>query len=378
MIVKKLVDWTRENLLKLLAAMKTSIPDHDRSSAYPRGLKTLDWNEVAFPPFSPEACHEKWREIFQKMRKIRTLTELLIEAEDVISNPSLDNKVHPELPKKPSPPNAIYFEENWAKFHQQHPELSYKKVFAFVNKSYQDLPDEVKSQYSEKYQLSIKEYDRRILEFRQQYQKRPNRKLRTKQKRKRKRVSADSSDGEQLSADADGLPPKPPVNGYSLFSKEQMSSMADISTKAYIRVWAQRWRDLTDTQREEYNIRCSELKTQYTIKLNEYLMTLDEEEQQRILDKYGIKRPKKRKGNKMKQVKTFPGEPKMPSRSANVIFCKEQMELMKEKIPNARERFIKCNKSWHDIPNKEKERYRGRVHENIRKYSLELQKWFKV
>lgn len=61
-------DWTKANLQKLLAAMKTSIPENDRMSAYNKGLKTVDWNKVAFPPFSPEECQDKWREIFQKVR----------------------------------------------------------------------------------------------------------------------------------------------------------------------------------------------------------------------------------------------------------------------------------------------------------------------
>lgn len=66
--------WTKANLQKLLAAMKTSIPEHDIMSAYTKGLKSVDWNVVAFPPFSPEACQEKWREILQKVSKKTVLT----------------------------------------------------------------------------------------------------------------------------------------------------------------------------------------------------------------------------------------------------------------------------------------------------------------
>ncbi|XP_044035737.1 nucleolar transcription factor 1-like isoform X2 [Siniperca chuatsi] len=373
-------DWTKANLQKLLSAMKNSIPENDRMSVYTKGLKTVDWNEVAFPPFSPEACQRKWREILQKMRKIRTLTELIVEAEDVIANPVQNNKIHPELPKRPSPPNAIFYEENEANFHQQHPEMSRQKLFKFLIKKYKELPDEEKAQYVGKYKLASETYKRRMLEFRKQYHEPPTHEPRTYRKRKRKRVSENMSDNEQHTEDAEGLPSNPPFNGYNLFCKEQLGSMEGVSKNSYVSVWAQRWRKLTDRQRHEYSKRCRELKTQYSMKLDAYLMTMDEEEQQRILNKYGIKRPKKRKGIKreVKFVKTLPGEPKMPSRSGNVIFCKEQMELLKKEFPNQRERFIKGNQMWHDLSNKEKDRYKVKVYENLRKYSMELQKWFKT
>lgn len=48
-------------------------------------------------------------------------------------------------------------------------------------------------------------------------------------------------------------------NGYNLFCKEQLTSMAGVSKNAYVSVWAQRWRDLTERQRDEYSARCKEV-----------------------------------------------------------------------------------------------------------------------
>lgn len=59
--------WTGENLKKLLAAMKTNIQKQDTEYPYTKGLKAMDWTKVAFPPFSPEECQEKWGVIFQKV-----------------------------------------------------------------------------------------------------------------------------------------------------------------------------------------------------------------------------------------------------------------------------------------------------------------------
>lgn len=60
-------DWTKENLQKLLVAMKSNIPEQARQQAYNKCLKAVDWQSVAFPPFSPEACQEKWGKILQKV-----------------------------------------------------------------------------------------------------------------------------------------------------------------------------------------------------------------------------------------------------------------------------------------------------------------------
>ncbi|XP_056222904.1 nucleolar transcription factor 1-like isoform X2 [Seriola aureovittata] len=378
--------WTTENLQKLLAAIEINTPKRYRTCAYTKGLKTVDWNKVAFPPFSPEACQEKWGEILHKMRKFRSITELIVEAQDFFSNPALISKLHPDFPKRPTPSNAKFYEDNCAKFQEQHPEMSHKKVVEVLYKKYNVLPRKEKAQYVKKRLLAMEEYKARVLEFRKQYKcpddtdadipdtfdKKENCIERPKGHKERK--------GEKHTEGAEGLPAKPPINGYNIFCKEQIASMSGIATKDYVSVWAKRWRDLTEGQREEYSVRCRTLKRKYATELNEYLKTLDKEEQQRILKENGIKIPKQRKGinRKVRHVIQLPGEPKMPSRSGNVIFCKKQMELLQEEFPNAKERFLKVNQSWQKLSLKEKERYKKKAQENFRKYLMELQKWFKA
>uniref|UniRef100_A0A7N6A521 HMG box domain-containing protein n=1 Tax=Anabas testudineus TaxID=64144 RepID=A0A7N6A521_ANATE len=136
--------WTKENLQKLFTALKSAIPKCKTESVYTKGLKRVDWNKVAFPPFSPEACQKKWTEILSKMRKIRTLTEIIDEAEEKLSNKG--KIMHPEFQKKPAPASAIFYKENWAKFQKRHPELSYGKLLKFVANKYRELPDEEKVQ----------------------------------------------------------------------------------------------------------------------------------------------------------------------------------------------------------------------------------------
>lgn len=63
------IDWTAQNIQRLLAAMKTSVPEEYKTCSYIGGMKTIQWQNVAFPPFSADACQAKWGEILQKVGK---------------------------------------------------------------------------------------------------------------------------------------------------------------------------------------------------------------------------------------------------------------------------------------------------------------------
>ncbi|KAI9536751.1 hypothetical protein NQZ68_031826 [Dissostichus eleginoides] len=364
-------EWTKKDTQELLAAMKTSILKKDLKSTYLKALKNVDWKEVAFDPFTPEACKKKWGEILQKLQKIRTLTELLVEAEDVISNPLMNTKIHPDHPKRPTPPNAIFCEENWVSYHNKHPDIGRPKLFSRLANKYQALPDKEKAPYEEKFNLATVEYKKKKQEFIKQCESSSN--------KKRKKLSDDSTDQmqeEEQTEDAICLPPKPPFNGYNIFCKEQRTHMTGLPNNAYTSVWAQRWRNLTDREREKYSFRCRQMKREYAVKLKEYLKTLDQEEQQKILKGNGIKTPMQKRDVK-KVPKKIPGEPKKPS-NANIIFCKKQMVLFKETFPNSRERFTKVNQMWKTLSYEDKNCFKQDVTKNMKEYSMELQKWFKT
>ncbi|KAM6964686.1 upstream-binding factor 1-like protein 1 [Tautogolabrus adspersus] len=368
-------EWTRENLRKLCAALKTSIPENERCSIYTKGLKAVDWNKVAFPPFSPEACLGKWTEILQRMRKMRTLTELVDEAEDALSNPVKNTsirKIYLDLPKRPCPPNALFYEENRAKYQEKHPKMSSQKILRVLNKKFKKLSDEEKALYMEKYQLATEEHVTKMQEFRKRHHLPPMPKRRCK----RKKVSEDNTHDEEDFEDEAGIPPKPPVNGYNLFCKDQAGSIECDTGKNNVTMWAQRWRDLTEKQRDDYRERCRMLRREFSVKLDNYLKGFDAEKQEQILEEHCIKRPKEIK-TESRRVKTFHGEPKMPPRSGNAYFFKNQMLLLKEKSSSSKPTLKRVSQMWKELPMQEKDRYKGMVADNMRLYEKELQKWFK-
>ncbi|XP_034049478.1 upstream-binding factor 1-like protein 1 [Thalassophryne amazonica] len=167
----KPVVWTNENVLMMLHAMKDNIPERNRMNAYLKTQNSLDWNKVAFNSFSPEECRQKWEGMLRKMRKVRTLTELIDEAASAFTEPSRNTKIHLEKPKKPPGPFAIYMKENMAGFRKNHPDVTARELLKLLNKEYKTLPLETKAIYVGKFQLASETYQQNVVEFRKQYPK---------------------------------------------------------------------------------------------------------------------------------------------------------------------------------------------------------------
>ncbi|KAF6735375.1 Nucleolar transcription factor 1 [Oryzias melastigma] len=361
------LEWTPENLQKLFASLKASIPETEEASIYSRGLKRVDWEKVAFPPFSADQCREMWTSFMLNMRKVRTLKEIVEEAESLVSNPNTDDTIQPQFPKIPRPPNVLYFEKNLEKFQRRHPERDTQKLLKSASKKFNKLPEEEKAKYEEKYSLECAEYNKKMQSFCQNY---PGF---TPQKIKKRDLPASVKKSSEKHPD---LPPKPPTNGYLLFCKEQSLSVRSLEKSRFIKEWARRWRDLSQPQKKNYADRCRELNEEYNVKMNAYLERFDEETRQQFIEKNKITMSSKKKSARSRALKRWLDEPKMPSSSGNTIFIQEQMQLLKEKIPITNERFCEVNKMWKSLSEETKEEYKEKRKNKIQQYSEELQNWF--
>ncbi|XP_030611108.1 nucleolar transcription factor 1-like [Archocentrus centrarchus] len=120
-----------------------------------------------------------------------------------------------------------------------------------------------------------------------------------------------------------------------------MSEKEDVPKKSCVSEWSQRWRNLSEKERRAYITRCKELKNQYSTKLRDYLKGFEKDEQQQILHENKLKMPVMQKISNKTYKELLPGEPKkaIPRDCAYLSFWQEQMELLKEEIPNVRNRF---------------------------------------
>lgn len=116
-----IIVWAQDDLLKLLDSMKVALPQKDLTK-YKTSESHLDWQKVAFNSYTAEMCKQKWQEVskevshikwlqsqtkcseetafrtnlcfhFIKIRKFRTLTELIFDAQDYIKNPYKGKKL---------------------------------------------------------------------------------------------------------------------------------------------------------------------------------------------------------------------------------------------------------------------------------------------
>ncbi|CAH6776238.1 Ubtf [Phodopus roborovskii] len=137
--------WSQEDMLTLLECMKNNLPSND-SSKFKTTESHMDWEKVAFKDFSGDMCKLKWVEISNEVRKFRTLTELILDAQEHVKNPYKGKKLkkHPDFPKKPLTPYFRFFMEKRAKYAKLHPEMSNLDLTKILSKKYKELPEKKK------------------------------------------------------------------------------------------------------------------------------------------------------------------------------------------------------------------------------------------
>ncbi|KAM4714959.1 nucleolar transcription factor 1-like isoform 2-T2 [Anableps anableps] len=259
----KTTRWTQKNLQKLLASLKDTIPENQKTQNYIRGLKAVDWDKVAFPPFSAEECQEKWNSMMVKMRRYRSLSELLDEAEDVISDPFRHKNIHPELPKQSVGPKRAYIVKKVSRYMKKHPGMPIGQSTTTFSRKYDKLPVEKKAKYSRKYTHEFDEYSRKMQSFC------INKNLPLPRKSSSKRRSPE--DGDEGCSKDNGLPKKPPQHGRALFFKEYNKEEGSSFGASFFKIMGQRWKELSTKEKQGYNTRCEKMKREYEAKLIEYL-----------------------------------------------------------------------------------------------------------
>uniref|UniRef100_A0A3P8X5T5 Upstream binding transcription factor n=1 Tax=Cynoglossus semilaevis TaxID=244447 RepID=A0A3P8X5T5_CYNSE len=398
--------WAQEDLLRLLDAMKVALPQKDFTK-YKTSEAHLDWQKVAFNSFTAEMCKQKWLEVSKEIRKFRTLTELIFDAQDYIKNPYKGKKIkkHPDFPKKPLTPYFRFFMEKRAKYAKLHPEMSNLDLTKILSKKYRELPEKKKKKYVEDFLRDKETFVQSMMKFRELHPdlmesmtkkgsnvpekpKTPQQLWYNHEKKAFLKTRPDGTMREyiqqhpelnmtqenivkstltkaerHLKDKSDGRPDKPPPNGYSMFCAELMSSMKDVPSTERMVMCSQRWKLLKQGEKDAYQKRCEQRKKEYEIEMNRFLSSLSVEEQQRVLgeDKFGYK-----KGSaagspaaKKRASKTSPEKPKRPI-SAMFIFSEEKRPKLQQERQDLSDSELTrlLARMWNDLPDKKKEKYK--------------------
>ncbi|XP_061447365.1 nucleolar transcription factor 1 isoform X2 [Rhineura floridana] len=401
--------WTQEDMLTLLECMKNNLPSND-GSKFKTTESHLDWDKVAFRDFSGEMCRMKWIEISNEVRKFRTLTELIMDAEEHVKNPYKGKKLkkHPDFPKKPLTPYFRFFMEKRAKYAKLHPEMSNLDLTKILSKKYKELPEKKKMKYIQDFQREKQDFERNLARFREDHPdliqnakksdipekpKTPQQLWYTHEKKIYLKVRPDEmmrdyiqkhpemniEEGapprstltkaeRQLKDKFDGRPTKPPPNSYSLYCAELMANMKDVPSTERMVLCSQQWKLLSQKEKDAYHKKCDQRKKDYEIELLRFLESLPEEEQQRVLGEEKMLGMNKKGATSPASKKTSPDaskagseKPKRPV-SAMFIFSEEKRKQLQEERPELSESELTrlLARMWNDLSEKKKAKYKAR------------------
>uniref|UniRef100_A0A4W3HZ61 HMG box domain-containing protein n=1 Tax=Callorhinchus milii TaxID=7868 RepID=A0A4W3HZ61_CALMI len=343
-----LTDWTKEELLMLLESIKTIIP-HNDVMKFKTTESHIDWNKVTFRNFTGEMCKQKWSEISHEVRKFRTLTELIMDAQEHVRNPYKGKKLkkHPDFPKKPLTPYFRFFMEKRAKYAKLHPEMSNLDLTKILSKKYKELPEKKKMKYIQEFQKEKEDFEHNMARFREDHPELLESVKRTDVPEK----------------------PKTPQQLWYLHEKKAFMKLHPQATMKDVKdALGKQWSQLSDKKRLKWIGKSLEQREVYEATMRDYIMrhpelsiSMDD------LTKNTLTKAERQLKDR------FDGRPTKPPPNGYSLYCAELMSNMKD-IPST-ERMVLCSKQWKMLSQKEKDAYQKRCEQSKMSFLLQQEKY---
>uniref|UniRef100_A0A8C9TUX3 Upstream binding transcription factor n=1 Tax=Scleropages formosus TaxID=113540 RepID=A0A8C9TUX3_SCLFO len=346
--------WVKDDLLKLLDGMKANLPQNDISK-YKTAESHLDWEKVAFNHYSAEMCKQKWLEISREVRKFRTLSELIVDAQDYIKNPykGKNLKKHPDFPKKPLTPYFRFFMEKRAKYAKLHPEMSNLDLTKILSKKYRELPERKKAKYMQDFQREKELFEQNMGKFREEH---PDL-IENMKNMKRSDVPEKPKTPQQL--------------WYNHEKKAVLKAHPEATTKDIKETLAKQWTQLSDKKRLKWINKSLEQQKQYEEAMREFIAQHPElNMSQEDINKSTLTKAERQLKDK------FDGRPTKPPPNGYSMFCAELMSTMKD-VPST-ERMVMCSQQWKLLKQSEKDGYQKRCEQKKKEYEIEMNRFLCV
>ncbi|MXR00014.1 hypothetical protein E5288_WYG000721 [Bos mutus] len=295
---KRQDDWSKEDIVQLLESMEKSIPSSD-GHTFKTTQSVMDWEKVAFKDFSGEMCKLKWLEVSHKVRKFRTLKELVLEAKENVSNPSKKTQENTRKHKK----HAYLFQKSLTAYRhisqvmrpqsiQKHPKISNQELTRVLSEEHRKVPEQLRVKYSQDLEKEKKDIREKIALFRAQHPdlvpnpeksgvpQRSEMKVPEKLQENVQKVKSPPEKSLPMQWKFHGEPKKPPMNGYHKFHQDLWSSreLKVVPPRERMVEISRRWQRVPKDQKELYKKQAEGLQTQYKVDLDLWLRTLSPEE----------------------------------------------------------------------------------------------------
>ncbi|XP_078079996.1 nucleolar transcription factor 1-like isoform X3 [Mustelus asterias] len=341
-------DWPKEDLLGLLDSMRSIVPSNDVMK-FKTTESHMDWNKVTFAHYTAEMCKQKWTEISHEVRKFRTLSELIVDAQEHVRNPYKGKKLkkHPDFPKKPLTPYFRFFMEKRAKYAKLHPEMSNLDLTKILSKKYKELPEKKKTKYIQEFQKEKEDFERNMIRFREDHPELLESVKRTDVPEK----------------------PKTPQQLWYLHEKKAFMKLHPQATMKDVKeALGKQWSQLSDKKRLKWIGKSLEQRELYEATMRDYVVR--HPEQSINLD--DLTKNTLTKAERQLKDK-FDGRPTKPPPNGYSLYCAELMSNMKD-IPST-ERMVLCSKQWKMLSQKEKDAYQKRCEQKKKEYEINLHRF---
>ncbi|XP_056607843.1 nucleolar transcription factor 1 isoform X1 [Triplophysa dalaica] len=338
--------WDQDGMLKLLDAMKGNLPEKDLAK-YKTSESHLDWEKVAFNPYSADMCKQKWQEVSREIRKFRTLSELIVDAQDFVKNPYKGKKLkkHPDFPKKPLTPYFRFFMEKRAKYAKLHPEMSNLDLTKILSKKYKELPERKKEKYVNDFLQEKGEFVHSMNKFREDH---PDL---LENLNKKSNVPEKAKTPQQL--------------WYCHEKKAFLKLHPDATTKDIKDNFGKQWMHLSDKKKIKWIVKSLELQKQYEETMREFIQQHPE---MNMKEENFLKSTLTKAERQLKDK--FDGRPDKPPSNGYSMFCAELMSGMKD-VPST-ERMVMCSHRWKLLKQNEKDAYQKRCEQRKKEYEVKM------
>ncbi|XP_057202768.1 nucleolar transcription factor 1 isoform X1 [Triplophysa rosa] len=341
--------WDQDGMLKLLDAMKGNLPEKDLAK-YKTSESHLDWEKVAFNPYSAEMCKQKWQEVSREIRKFRTLSELIVDAQDYVKNPYKGKKLkkHPDFPKKPLTPYFRFFMEKRAKYAKLHPEMSNLDLTKILSKKYKELPERKKEKYVNDFLQEKGEFVQSMNKFREDH---PDL---LENLNKKSNVPEKAKTPQQL--------------WYCHEKKAFLKTHPDATTKDIKDNFGKQWMHLSDKKKIKWITKSLEQQKQYEETMRAFIQQHPE---MNMKEENFVKSTLTKAERQLKDK--FDGRPDKPPSNGYSMFCAELMSGMKD-VPST-ERMVMCSHRWKLLKQNEKDAYQKRCEQRKKEYEIEMNRY---
>uniref|UniRef100_T1DP40 Putative histone h1 n=1 Tax=Anopheles aquasalis TaxID=42839 RepID=T1DP40_ANOAQ len=135
--------WSVAEYGKLVDQLRTVLPKNDKRSHSAR-LKSIEWDKVAFDGHSAESVKEQTHSLLKKVRKFRTLGEILEDVPQI-----LKKRLRADKPKGPLTSYIHFMKEVYSSYQQRYQTVSAPELVKIIARDYGQLSEKKKLNMSE-------------------------------------------------------------------------------------------------------------------------------------------------------------------------------------------------------------------------------------